>query len=94
MLKGRNSEPAGSKARQRGRSRELLRDALPLVQQETGTTAWFTLQFDTSTACGQIARALKAKAPELFAKTPVIENADVLAAKLLGASARLPRAVG
>jgi quinol monooxygenase YgiN len=85
---------------------KFLREALPLVQKETGTTAWFALQFDTSTfaifdafpddsarqshLAGQVAQALKAKAPELFAKTPVIEDPDVLASKLPGGERTAP----
>jgi quinol monooxygenase YgiN len=89
----------------------FLRGALPLVQQETGTTAWFALQFDISTfaifdvfpddaarqahLAGQVAQALVAKAPELFAGTPVIEDAAVLAAKLpqSGSRAQTPQPV-
>jgi len=79
---------------------DFLRQALPLVQQEQGTTAWFALQiapttfgiFDTfedesgrqAHLSGQIAAALKQKATELFAQPPNIEKVDVLAAKLPG----------
>jgi quinol monooxygenase YgiN len=78
----------------------FLRGALPLVQQETGTTAWFAIRFGPSTfgifdaapdergrqahLNGQVAAALMAKASELLAQSPVIEKVDVLAAKLPG----------
>jgi quinol monooxygenase YgiN len=77
---------------------KFLRDALPIVQQETGTTAWFAIRMGGSTfgifdafmdeagrqthLTGSVAAALMAKAPELFAKEPAIEKLDVLAAKL------------
>ena len=76
----------------------FLRGGLPLVQAEPGTTAWFGVRLSPSTfgifdafpdeagrqahLSGKVAAALMAKAPELLAKPPVIEKADVLAAKL------------
>ncbi len=79
---------------------DFLRQALPLVQQEQGTTAWFALRigpttfgiFDTfedesgreAHLSGQVAAALKQRASELFAQPPNIEKVDVLAAKLPG----------
>ena len=79
---------------------DLLRSALPLVEREPGTTAWFALQFDSSRfgifdafpndagrqahLSGKVAAALMAKASDLFAKPPAIEKVDVLAAKLPG----------
>jgi quinol monooxygenase YgiN len=79
----------------------FLRSALPLAQQEAGTTTWFALKlgpstfgiFDTFAAedgrqahlDGPIAAALMAKAGELLAKPPVIEKVDILASKLSGA---------
>ena len=76
----------------------FLRGALPAVQQEAGTTAWFALRLGPSTfgifdasvdeagrqahLTGQVAAALMARAPELLAQPPVIEKADVLATKL------------
>ena len=76
----------------------FLRSALPLAQQETGTTVWFAWQIGKSTfgifdafadesgreahLTGQIATAVVAKAPDLFVGTPSIEKLDVLAAKL------------
>ena len=77
---------------------ELLLGGLPLVQEETGTTAWFALRLGPSMygifdafpdeagrqahLSGKVAAALMAKAPELFAKPPSIEKLDVLAVKL------------
>jgi quinol monooxygenase YgiN len=85
----------------------FLRDALPLVQAEPATRTWFAVRFDVTNFAifdafpdesgredhlgGQVAAALMAKAPELFANTPVIELADVLAAKLPGEKRSLPR---
>ena len=76
----------------------FLRSALPLAQQESGTTVWFAWRIGASTfgifdafaddsgrqahLSGQIAAALMAKAPDLFVGTPNIEKLDVLAAKL------------
>lgn len=76
----------------------FLRGGLPIVQQEPATTAWFGIRLGPSTfgifdafpdesgrqahLSGRVAAALMAKAPELFAKPPVIEKVDVLAAKL------------
>jgi quinol monooxygenase YgiN len=84
-----------------GKEQELatfLASALPLANEEQGTTAWFAVQFDASTFAifdvfgdeagrnahlsGRIAAALMAKAGELLAEPPKIEKHDVLAAKL------------
>ncbi len=78
----------------------FLAGAVPLVQAETGTTAWFALRFGQADfaicdafpdeagraahLAGQVAAALMAKAPELLAKAPRIEKAEVLADKLPG----------
>ncbi|MBP0636376.1 MULTISPECIES: putative quinol monooxygenase [unclassified Cupriavidus] len=77
---------------------QFLRDGLALVQQETGTTAWFALRVGPSMfgifdafadesareahLAGKVAAALMAKAPELFMATPPIQKLEVLAAKL------------
>jgi quinol monooxygenase YgiN len=77
---------------------EFLRSGLPLAQQEPATTVWFALRLGPTTfgifdafpddagrqahLSGQIAAALMAKAPELLAEPPAIEQVDVLAAKL------------
>lgn len=76
----------------------FLRSGLQLVQEEPGTIAWFGIRLGPTTfgifdafldedgrqahLTGQVAAALMAKAPELFAQPPSIEKADVLAAKL------------
>ncbi len=76
----------------------FLLSGLPLVQEEPGTTAWFGIRLGPSTfgifdafpdeagrqahLAGKVAAALMAKASDLFAKSPVIEKVDVLAAKL------------
>jgi quinol monooxygenase YgiN len=89
-----------------GRELELeqfLRSALPLVESEPGTTAWFALKFGplsfgifdgfpTETArqahlAGRVAAALVARAADLLAAPPNIEYAETLASKL-------PRAAG
>jgi quinol monooxygenase YgiN len=73
----------------------FLEGALPLVQQEPQTTAWFALRlaparfaiFDTfpdeagrdAHLAGQVAAALMEQAPELLAAAPRIEKLDVLA---------------
>ena len=75
----------------------LLKSALPLAENEPATISWFAFRIGSSTfgifdtfndeagrqahLSGQIAAALMAKAPELLAKPPVIEQLDLLAAK-------------
>lgn len=77
---------------------ELLTGALALANAEPATTVWFALQLGPRTfgifdafpdeagreahLAGPIAAALMAKAPELLSQPPVIERANVLAAKL------------
>jgi len=77
---------------------DFLRAGLPLAQQEPATVAWFAVKLGPSTFAifdvfpgdagrqahlnGPIAAALMAKAGELLAQPPSIENTDVLAAKL------------
>ena len=77
---------------------DFLRSGLPLVQAEPATTAWFGIQLGPSTfgifdafpddsgrqahLAGKVAAALKERGGELFAEPPVIEQVDVLAAKL------------
>ena len=84
-----------------GREDELasfLTGALPLVQEEPETTAWFAIRlgparfgiFDTFAGdagrdahlSGQVAAALMQAAPELLARDPNIEKVDILAEKL------------
>jgi quinol monooxygenase YgiN len=76
----------------------FLESALPLAVKEPGTQVWFALRFGPSTfgifdafeteqgrqahLNGEIAAALMAKADELLASPPRIEQVDVLAAKL------------
>jgi quinol monooxygenase YgiN len=78
----------------------FLRTALPLVQQEPATTAWFALRLGPSTFAifdafpddagrqahltGRVAAALMEKASALFSQPPGIEQIDVLADKLAG----------
>lgn len=77
---------------------KFLQGALPLVQAEAETTAWFALRLSPTTfgifdafpsenglqahLTGEVAKALMAKAPELFAQPPSINQVDVLAFKL------------
>jgi quinol monooxygenase YgiN len=84
-----------------GKESELERflgGALPLVQEEPATVAWFGIRLGPSTfgifdafpnesgrqahLSGKVAAALMAKASELLASPPAIEKVDVLAAKL------------
>ena len=75
----------------------FLKSAQPLAEQEAGTTTWYALKigpskygiFDTfadekgrqAHLHGEIAKALFAKAKELFAKEPQIDMPEILAAK-------------
>ena len=76
----------------------FLKSAGPLVEAETGTTTWFAFKigpasfgiFDTfkdeagrtAHVNGEVAKALFAKAEELFAASPSIQMVDILAEKL------------
>ncbi len=76
---------------------EFLKSALPLVQAEIGTTSWYALKmgsskfgiFDTfpnqegreAHLSGEVAKALFAKAEELFVTAPAIEKPEILAVK-------------
>ena len=76
----------------------FLREALPTVQAERDTEAWFAIRMGPSTfgifdafpddsgrqahLAGRVAAALKAKGSELFSRPPTIDQVDVLAAKL------------
>lgn len=78
----------------------FLESALPLANQERGTTVWFALRLGPTSfgifdafpddagrdahLSGPIARALMAKGGELLATPPLIEKVDVLAAKIPG----------
>lgn len=76
----------------------FLKSGLALVQEEPETTVWFAIRMGESTfgifdafpgdsgrqahLSGKVAAALMAKAPDLLAQPPAIENVDVLAVKL------------
>jgi quinol monooxygenase YgiN len=76
----------------------FLKSGLALVEDEPETTVWFAIRMGQSTfgifdafpddsgrkahLSGKVAAALMAKASELLAQPPVIENVDVLAVKL------------
>ncbi len=76
----------------------FLKSGLALVEDEPETTVWFAIRMGQSTfgifdafpsesgrqahLSGKVAAALIAKAPDLLAQPPVIENVDVLAVKL------------
>jgi len=79
----------------------FLKSAQPLAEREAGTTTWYALKlgpgkfgiFDTfkdedgrnAHLTGDIAKALFAKAEELFATPPLVEKLEILAAKAPGA---------
>jgi quinol monooxygenase YgiN len=94
-----------------GRELELeqfLRSALPLVENEPGTPAWFAVKFDASSfgifdafpdeaarqahLVGAVATALMARAADLLAVPPDIEYVDTLASKLPREADTLPPA--
>ena len=76
----------------------FLKSAVPLVNAEPKTVAWFALRLSPSVfgifdafndesgrvdhLSGKVAAALMEKAPALLAKPPSIEKVDVLADKL------------
>ena len=76
----------------------FVRSGLPMVQKEPATTAWFGVRLNPSTfgifdafpddagrqahLTGELAKALGAKAGDMLAQPPSIENLDVLVAKL------------
>jgi quinol monooxygenase YgiN len=79
---------------------KFIASALPIVEQEPATIAWFGIRLAPATfaifdafpdekgrqahLAGQVAAALKTRAGELLAEPPVIQQADVLADKLPG----------
>jgi quinol monooxygenase YgiN len=81
---------------------DFLKSAQPLAEKEPGTITWYAMRlggakfgiFDTfaeeagreAHLTGEIAKALFAKAKELFAKDPQIHKIDLLAAKVPGAT--------
>jgi quinol monooxygenase YgiN len=76
---------------------EFLKSAQPLAERETGTISWYAIKmgpgrygiFDTfadesgrnAHLNGEIAKALFAKAKDLFAKPPEIAKPEILASK-------------
>jgi quinol monooxygenase YgiN len=79
---------------------KFLEGALPLVEAEPETTAWFAARVDASTflifdvfpteegreqhMLGRVAEALLARAAHLFSQPPAIEQLEILASKLPG----------
>lgn len=77
---------------------QFLQSALPLVRQESATTAWFGIRFGRAEygifdafpdeagreahLSGAVAKALMEKSDELFTEPPRIQKIDVLASKL------------
>ncbi len=77
---------------------KFLQGGLALVDEEPDTIAWFAIKLGPLTfgifdvfpdnngrqahLSGKVAAALMAQAPDLFSRPPVIENIEVLAAKL------------
>jgi quinol monooxygenase YgiN len=77
---------------------DFLREALPLVEEEPKTVAWFAFQTGASSFAivdvfpdedgrrdhleGPVAAALQQHASELLAQPPLIETVDALATKL------------
>ena len=75
----------------------FLKSALPLAQTETKTVRWYALKLGPSTfgifdtfadqsgrdahLKGEIAKALFAKADELFAKPPQVQRPEIIAVK-------------
>ncbi len=80
---------------------EFLKSAQPMAEGESGTTTWYALKigpsqygiFDTfadeesrkAHLNGEIAKALFAKAKDLFVKDPEVDTPSILAAKAPGA---------
>ena len=78
----------------------LLEGALPLVEDEPETTAWFAARVEASSflifdvfpteagrqqhLAGPVAEALAAHAADLLSQPPTIEQVDLLASKLPG----------
>ena len=90
-----------AKAGKEQEAEEFLKSALPLAVEETGTTTWYAVKlgpaqfgiFDTfqdeegrnAHLTGAIAKALFARAEELFATPPQVEMLEILASKAPGA---------
>lgn len=76
----------------------FLKSAAPLVEAETGTTAWYSFRigpaifgiFDTFSdeegrathVSGEVAKALFRRAAELFTSAPQIQAVDIIAEKV------------
>lgn len=83
----------------------FLRDGLDAVMEERDTTTWYAVRFGSEDfaifdtfpgdagrlahLAGKVGRALVARTPELFARAPRIEHAEVLAYKLPGQSGQI-----
>jgi quinol monooxygenase YgiN len=90
-----------ARAGKEAEAEDFLKSALPLAEQEPGTTTWYAVKlgpgrfgiFDTfkdndgrqAHLTGPIAKALFAKAEELFAVAPQVEMLEILAVKAPGA---------
>jgi quinol monooxygenase YgiN len=86
-----------AKAGKENEVEQFLKSAQPLAEREAGTTTWYAVKlgpahfgiFDTfkdendrnAHLSGDIAKALMAKAAELFDTPPKIEKLEILAAK-------------
>ena len=84
-----------------GEVESFLQSGLSIVQREPGTVAWFGIRLGPSTfgvfdafpdeagrkahLTGGVAQALMAKAADLLAEPPAIEQVDILASKVPGA---------
>lgn len=81
---------------------DFLKSAQPLAEKEQGTVTWYAMKlggpkfgiFDTfadetgreAHLTGEVAKALFARAKELFAKDPQVHKIDLVAAKVPGAA--------
>jgi quinol monooxygenase YgiN len=86
-----------AKAGKEAAEEQLLKAGLAIVQEEAGTPLWFALRLDASTfgifdafadenarrahLAGRLAAVLMAKAGELLAEPPKIDQVDILAEK-------------
>ena len=90
--------PLEAKAGKEEEVKSFLEGGLALVEEEPETTAWFAIRLGPSKFAifdvfpddsgrqahlsGKVAEALMARADELFAQPPDIQQIDVIAAKL------------
>jgi quinol monooxygenase YgiN len=90
-----------AKAGKEAEVEQFLKSAQPMAEQESGTSTWYALKlgpakfgiFDTfrdeegrnAHLTGAIAKALFARAEELFANPPRVEKLEILASKAQGA---------